>query len=138
VVGIQSSLAIALLIYGATTQAPKPPPCRPDALCCPARLVDFCRVGCPGPPPTITRRVAPDMKNVARPHPDGTAILEIGVNTEGRVISACVLRTLRPDFDRAAQAAARRWRFEPKLLKATPVGVAMTATISPHTSDLGR
>lgn len=140
--GTQSALVIALLIYGTTTQPPKPPgpspPCPSAAVCCPARLVGFCRVGCPGPPPTITRRVAPDMKDVARPHLDGAAILEIGVNTDGRVLSACVLRSLRPDFDRAAQAAARKWRFKPKLLNGTSVGVAMTVSISRHTSDLGR
>lgn len=78
------------------------------------------------------------MKDVARPHLDGAAILEIGVNTDGRVLSACVLRSLRPDFDRAAQAAARKWRFKPKLLNGTSVGVAMTVSISRHTSDLGR
>jgi TonB family protein len=78
------------------------------------------------------------MKDVARSHPDGLAILEIGINTEGRVVSACVLRSLRPDFDRAAQAAARKWRFKPKLLDGTPVGVAMTVSISRHTQDLGR
>jgi len=69
------------------------------------------------------------MTAVARPYPSGIAILEIGVNEKGHVVSACVLRGVRPDFDTAAQAAASRWLFKPSVLKGQPVGVVVTMTI---------
>jgi len=67
-----------------------------------------------------------------RPHPSGIAILELGINTEGHVVSACVRRGVRSDFDKAAQAAALEWLWAPKTLKGKPVGVVMTVTFDTH------
>jgi hypothetical protein len=49
-------------------------------------------------------------------------------------VSACVLRGIRSDFDKVAQAAVLRWRWNPTVLDGQPVGVAMT--VSPEPSGL--
>jgi TonB family protein len=135
-------LAIALLLTHAPAtvqrgrRAEPPRPCAVGTACCPYRLMGFCRVGRPGPPPTQIRRVPPNIKALRRPYPSGTAILEIGINEKGRVVSACVLRGVRDDFDNAAQAAALESLWTPKVLNGKPVGVVMTVTFV--TPDLER
>jgi hypothetical protein len=43
-------------------------------------------------------------------------------------VSACVLRGLRGDFDRAAQAAALQWLWTSKVIDGKRVGVVATVT----------
>jgi len=69
------------------------------------------------------------MKTVARPYPNGVVILEAGIDEKGQVVSACVLRGIRSDFDKAAQSAVLRWRWNPTVLDGKPVGVVMTVTV---------
>ena len=96
--------------------------------CRPAALVDFCRVGCPYVPPILLHRVEPAVKSLRRPLPRGTAILEVGVNLEGQVVSACVVRGVRSDFDRAAQAAALRSRWRASERKGSERGFVLSVT----------
>jgi TonB family protein len=118
---------------------PVPPaPCVPGAACCAWKVVGFCRVGCPPPNPSPLSRPAPDLTNVGRPLPPGAAILEISIDGEGRVVSACVLRGLRRDFDAATQQAALQWRFTPQLLNGMPVGAVMTVTFVPPAGEWSR
>jgi TonB family protein len=118
--GACSAIALALLTVTGSTVTP----------CVPSALAGFCRVGCPGRPPTLIRHVEPNLKSVARPYPSGMAILELGINPDGRVISACVLRGVRSDFDKAAQTAAMQWRWTPKTIRGTRVGVALTVSVT--------
>jgi len=83
----------------------------------------------------VATSVAPDLASVTRPYPSGVVILEVGINDKGHVVSVCLLRGVRSDFDKAAQAAALRWRWNPYLLKGKPVGVVITTTLC--TPDLG-
>lgn len=94
--------------------------------CRPAALRDLCRMCCGGPPPVLTRRVDPSLEGVRRPAPSGIAILEVGIDVDGRVVSACVVRGVRDDFDRAAQSAAMqsRWKITPR----KRYGVVVTVT----------
>jgi hypothetical protein len=39
-----------------------------------------------------------------------------------------VLRGVRSDFDKAAQAAALEWLWTPKVVRGKPIGVVMTVT----------
>ena len=73
--------------------------------------------------------MAPDLTAVTRPYPSGVVILEVGINDKGQVVSVCLLRGVRGDFDKAAQAAALRWRWNPYLLHGKPVGVVITTTV---------
>jgi hypothetical protein len=97
--------------------------------CRPRANAGFCRVGCTGAPPVVTRRVSVDLKTVNRPYPGGVAVLELGINDGGRVVSACVLRSVRPDFDKAAQSAALRWQWKPFGLRGKPVGSVVAVSI---------
>jgi outer membrane biosynthesis protein TonB len=56
-------------------------------------------------------------------------ILELGVDRQGEVISSCVLRSLRADFDKAAQAATWQWRFTIPRLTGSERGVVLTVTV---------
>ena len=80
--------------------------------------------------------MAPDLTTVAKPYPSGVVILELTINEKGVVVSPCLLRGIRSDFDKAAQASALRWRFNPYFLKGTPVGVVITMTVT--TPDLDK
>ena len=100
-----------------------------DNACRPAALREFCRVGCADPPPVETRRVEPSLKDVRRPLPSGVAILELGVDITGQPVSACVLRSVRDDFDKAAQAAALQSRWKVPPLKGRERGFALTITV---------
>jgi hypothetical protein len=53
------------------------------------------------------------MTHVRIPTPSGVVVLEIGVDLDGKVVSACVKLGVRDDFDKAAQAAAlaSQWKI---------------------------
>jgi hypothetical protein len=99
-----------------------------DDACRPAALREFCRVGCIDPPPAETHRVDPSLKDVRHPLPSGVAILELGVDLMGQPVSACILRSVRDDFDKAAQAAALQSRWKVPQLKGHERGFALTVT----------
>jgi protein TonB len=58
----------------------------------------------------------------------GVVIIEIRVETDGRVGRARVMRSI-PLLDQAALDAVQQWEFEPTLLNGAPVAVVMTVTI---------
>ena len=59
----------------------------------------------------------------------GTVIVEATIDTDGRVRSARVLRSI-PLLDEAALDAVRQWEYTPTLLNGTPVAVIMTVTVT--------
>ena len=127
-----SAMALAALAtWGQQAAQPHSPPKRAtDALCRPSLLRDFCRVGCPDQtPPTLARHVAPNTKGLKNPLPSGVTIIELGVDLQGEVVSACVIRGLRADFDKAAQAAAWQWRFKLPVLTGSERGFVLTVTV---------
>jgi TonB family protein len=99
------------------------------ALCRPSSLRNFCRVGCPDQAPLLTRHVQPDTKRLKHPLPSGAIIVELGVDLQGEVVSACVIRGVRDDYDRAAQAAARQWRFKVPKLTGNERGFVLTVSV---------
>ena len=56
-------------------------------------------------------------------------IMELGVDLQGEVISACVIRSVRQDFDRAAQAAARQWLFKIPMVTGNQRGFVLTVSV---------
>ena len=87
-------------------------------------------MGCPDQvPPTLSRYVEPNTKGLKHPLPSGVTILELGVDLQSEVISACVLRSLREDFDKAAQAATWQWRFKIPRLTGSERGFGLTVTV---------
>ena len=55
--------------------------------------------------------------------------MELGVDLQGEVISACVVRSVRKDFDRAAQAAARQWLFKIPRITGNERGFVLTVIV---------
>ena len=108
-------------------------------------LRNFCRVGCPDQAPTLTRHVEPNTKGLKHPLPSGAAIVELGVDLQGEVVSACVIRGVREDFDKAAQAATWQWRFKVPRLTGKERGFVVSVVVCtpdqrcrPKTANTGK
>jgi hypothetical protein len=107
-----------------------------EEACRPTVLHDFCRVGCREPEHAVeTRHVEPSVKDVHRPLPSGVVILEVGVDLTGKVVSACVMRGVRHDFDKAAQAAALAGQWKIPAPSASPRLRGYVLTITECTPD---
>jgi TonB family protein len=88
------------------------------------------RVGGNVKAPTKTKDVQPVYPEEAREaRVQGVVILEVTVDTAGRVGDARVLRSI-PLLDTAALDAVQQWEFEPTLLNGRPVSVIMTVTVN--------
>ncbi len=59
----------------------------------------------------------------------GIVILDIVVDTHGRVASTTIIRSV-PGLDEAAVAAARQWQYEPVKVGGKPVSVRLTVPIT--------
>jgi protein TonB len=71
-------------------------------------------------------RKLPDYPDLARrARVEGTVILLIGIESDGRVGAVEVLRSPDPryGFDLAAIEAVKQWRYRPALLGGRPVAV---------------
>lgn len=107
-----------------------PRPCTAEVACCPAALKNFVRVGGHPPlPPKLITRVEPDLTKVVRPYPCGVVILQLGIDERGEVVSSCVERGVRDDFDTAAQAATRKWRYTVSHFQGRAVGMVPSVTV---------
>ena len=88
------------------------------------------RVGGPIKPPVKTRDVKPVYPPVARDAGvQGVVIIEAGIDSQGNVVNAHVLRG-QPLLDEAAIEAVRQWTFRPTQLNGAPVPVIMTVTVN--------
>lgn len=94
----------------------------------------------PGDPLEVTGEVVAPVK-VEAPLPryteaarrvrlEGTVILEAVIDEEGRVTGVEVLQGMPLGLTAAAEAAARRWRFEPATLHGRPVPVYWRLTVA--------
>jgi len=84
--------------------------------------------------PKKIRNFDPSLSKDMLAQVSGVAILEVLINEEGQVESACVVRGLRPDVDPLLVAAVRQWTFEPARSggKAVPVIMTVTARVPPR------
>jgi protein TonB len=81
-------------------------------------------------PPAKVRDAAPVYPAIAQAaRVEGTVIIEATIDTDGRVQSTRVLRSI-PLLDAAALAAVSQWAYTPTLLNGTPVPVVMTVTVT--------
>lgn len=112
-----------------------------DNACRPAALHGFCRVGCSEPQGAVeTRHVEPSPKQVHAPLPSGVVILEVGVDLNGKVVSVCIMRGIRDDFDKAAQAAALagQWKIPAPSVPVRGYVLTVTACTPDRSSDCSR
>ncbi|HYP16186.1 MAG TPA: TonB family protein, partial [Opitutus sp.] len=81
----------------------------------------------PGPsknavPPRALKRIPPVYPHAMRVSGlRGDVVVEFVVDTQGRVVSPTVVRTLNPAFNQAALEAVAKWTFEPGRLDGRPV-----------------
>ena len=102
----------------------------PDAPPGSDRIVEVRRVKAPAEAlePTKLHHVEPVPP--AAPIDGGVVVLEIEISARGNVVQAKVLRSMGPEFDRAALDAVVRWKYAPPTLEGEPVHVVMTVTLT--------
>jgi TonB family protein len=127
-----SGAAATPLPPGAPPPPPPPPP--PGAPPCDrsvsATLQAPIRVGGNIAPPTKVKDVRPVYPTEAQDaRIQGVVIIEATIDESGRVVQACVLRSI-PQLDEAALQAVGQWEFTPTLLNGNPVPVIMTVTVN--------
>jgi protein TonB len=119
IVGVENGSPAAIYIIGSGV-APPPPP----ATVAPIRLHQGMKA------PRRIVDVPPAYPAVAqRARVEGVVILEAVIDTQGRVTSVRVLRSIAL-LDQAAVDAVKQWRFTPAFLNAEPVPVVMTVTVN--------
>jgi TonB family protein len=83
-----------------------------------------------GPAPKVTKRVnASYTADALRAGVQGTVVVEVTIDSQGRVSDAKVTRSI-PLLDSAAVAAARQWEFTPTIIDGTPVPAIATIELS--------
>lgn len=82
------------------------------------------------PPPKRTKLVLPEYPAEAQERGlHGIVILEVLIDTHGKVAEAKVIRSI-PPFDASALAAVRHWEYEVTKVGGTPVSVLLTVPIT--------
>ncbi len=104
-------------IVGGLPAAPPPP----------AKVV---RIGGNVVAPQPIKRVTPDYPQLAAAaRITGVVVIEAHVGTDGRVLTADVLKGT-PLLNEAAVAAVRQWRYRPLLLNGVPTEFILTVTVN--------
>jgi TonB family protein len=81
--------------------------------------------------PKQIKRVEPQYPEDAKAAgTTGMVILEVLLDTEGRVKQAAILRHATPSIDQAALNAVQQWVYTPTLLNGNPVEVVFTVTVN--------
>lgn len=131
-----SGAASTPLPPGAPPPPPPPPPPSAPVVTPPcdrsmsATLQAPVRVGGNITPPTKIKDVRPVYPQLAQDaRVQGVVIVEATIDEWGRVVQACVLRSI-PLLDEAALQAVGQWEFTPTLLNGNPVPVIMTMTVN--------
>jgi protein TonB len=91
------------------------------------------RVGGGVKPPRVLRRVATQYSPEARKkNVEGTVLLSIVINKEGRVEDVKVVRSFGYGLDEKAVECARQWEFAPGTKDGEPVAVQVNMQVSFH------
>ena len=81
-------------------------------------------------PPEVVHRVEPRYTEAARVGKiEGVVILDLIIDTDGRVESIQVLRDLPLGLTRSAVEAVKQWRFEASTYRGHPVAVQYVLTV---------
>ena len=80
-------------------------------------------------PPQLLKEVTPVYPEAARQaEVQGTVILAVKANEEGRIVDAVVLRSI-PLLDQAALDAVKQWVYEPKIIDGKAAPIVFTVTV---------
>jgi len=110
---------------------PPPPPPMPAEYARLLRTMDPVRVTNDAPPPRKVYNVdavyPPDARDKKI---EGDVLVEVIVDTEGKVAGAQIKKSVTPALDKAALTAARQWKFEPLMVDGKPKNALMQVTVS--------
>ncbi len=82
-------------------------------------------------PPVLVRQTRPDFSGEAfRQKAEGTVLVEILIDTSGRVVRAQVLRSPNPLLDAAALQCVYEWIFRPAIKSGRPVASIAHAPVT--------
>jgi TonB family protein len=83
------------------------------------------------PVPTLVYSVDPKFPaDAPKGKFSGIAVVSIAVNTDGKPEQVHVVKSLGPEFDKAAVAAVEQYRFRPALQKGKPVPVKVNVEVN--------
>jgi len=92
---------------------------------------DVLRLGPGIKPPQVLHKVEPEFSDQARAeHVQGTVLLEIVVDTDGRATNISVLSPLGFGLDERAIASVEKWRFQPAEKDGHPVRLLATIFVN--------
>ena len=110
---------------------PPPPPPMPAEYARLLRTMDPVRVTNDTPPPRKIYNVDAVYPADARDKKiEGDVVVEVIVDTEGKVAGAQIKKSVTPALDKAALTAARQWKFEPLVVDGKPRNALMQVTVS--------
>ena len=108
-------------VLGAACKAPPVPPA--PAVQSPGAVLEFRS-------PKKVKSVDPVYPAAARAAgQEGDVVLELEISKAGKVTGVKVIRSLSPDFDRAATEAALLWEYTPTIFKGEPALMYLTVTV---------
>ena len=82
-------------------------------------------------PPVLLAKVEPEYTDTARKaRTEGTVVLRIEVNEQGRVQNIRVEHSLGLDLDERAIEAVKKWRYKPSMLEGKPLLATTTAEVT--------
>jgi hypothetical protein len=85
-------------------------------------------------PPVPLKPILPPMTSGLTPRRPGAGLFEIVIDTEGRIETAAVLRSLDPEYDELVLRDARTWRYRPAVRQG--VAVRFRKVIEIYTAPL--
>jgi TonB family protein len=116
---------LALFAVLLATSAAQEPPAAPPAATAPYRI------GGGVTAPTVTHKVEPEYsKEAARARFEGTVILFVVVDQDGKPTNLKVIRPLGLGLDQKAIEAVEQWRFKPGMKEGRPVAVQATIEVN--------
>ncbi|MGB2907315.1 MAG: energy transducer TonB [Candidatus Aminicenantaceae bacterium] len=82
------------------------------------------------PPPLPLREVMPEYPaGLREAQVEGTVILNLSIDTQGRVAKVTTLISTHPDLERTAHAALQRWHYEPVLKRGRPIPAVFAVAV---------
>jgi TonB family protein len=82
------------------------------------------------PPPLPLHEVTPEYPaGLREARVEGTVILNLGIDAEGRVAKVTTLISTHPELERSAHSALQQWRYEPVVKRGRPIPAVFAVAV---------